>query len=102
MAQFDVYPNTRRSGRRAPYLLDVQSDLLEVSTRLVAPLIRQDYLPTAIDRLTPCFTVASQALVLSPTELTAVRKQDLPTAIDALSSHRNEIVAALDMLFTGI
>ena len=37
MAQFDVYRNTNPATRtRIPYLLDIQSDLLEsISTRVV-------------------------------------------------------------------
>jgi len=40
MAQFDVYRNAHPATRaRVPYLLDVQSDLLEtLATRVVVPL----------------------------------------------------------------
>lgn len=102
MSQFDIYPNTRRSGGHAPYLLDLQSNVLDIFTRLVAPLTKPGYFGTPIARLNPRLTVQSEPLILSPTELTSVRTRDLPARIDVLASHRDVIVAALDMLFTGI
>ena len=46
MAQFDVYRNPNPATRaRIPYLLDVQSDLLEpLATRVVVPLCKPDVL----------------------------------------------------------
>ncbi|MGH8711698.1 MAG: CcdB family protein, partial [Burkholderiales bacterium] len=44
MAQFDVYRNANPATRaRIPYLLDVQSDLLEpLTTRVVVPLCKPE------------------------------------------------------------
>ena len=39
MARFDVYPNPGQQAKTTPYLLDVQSDLLDdLDTRVLIPL----------------------------------------------------------------
>jgi len=43
MAQFSVYRNPRASARHAPYLLDVQSDVVNAGLRVVVPLVDPGY-----------------------------------------------------------
>jgi len=102
MTQFVVYANPRDSHGYAPYLVDVQSDLLDVETRAVIPLAEADYLHNRISRLNPVFEIASRHYVLATTEIVAVVKSDLQTTVADISEHRGEIVDALDLLFTGI
>jgi hypothetical protein len=46
MARFDVYANPGSHATTTPYLLDVQSDLLDgLDTRMVIPLRRLDAFP---------------------------------------------------------
>lgn len=103
MPQFTVYRN-RAQGSPAPYLLDVQSDLLgELNTRVVAPLYPADTLGgKTVSTLTPVFELDGERLLMLTTQLAGVGKQQLGQAVADFSMHRSEIVAALDLLFTGI
>lgn len=76
--------------------------MLNVATRLVAPLINHGYFGMPIERLNPRFIVQSEAVILSPKELTAVRTQDWPAPINEFALHRDVIVTALDTLLTDI
>ena len=57
MAQFDVCRNTNpASSRDIPYLLEVQSDLLDVlATRVVVPLVLATEMGKAAKTLNPKF-----------------------------------------------
>jgi toxin CcdB len=76
--------------------------LFASSSVVVAPLITSDYFGEPIARLNPVLTVHDKPLILSPLELTAVLVRDLGAWQADLGSYRDDIVAALDMLFTGI
>lgn len=102
MAQFAVYPNLRDSHGFAPYLVDVQTDLLEIETRVVIPLAQADYLRDRISRLNPTFEINAQQFVLATTEIVAIETSNLKTPIADLSAHRDVIIGAIDLLFTGI
>lgn len=102
MAQFVVYANPRDSHGYAPYLVDVQSNLLDVETRVVIPLAKSDYLRDRIGGLNPVFEIGSQHYVLATTELVAILESDLQTSVADISDHRDEIIGALDLLFTGV
>ena len=104
MAQFDVYQNPNTATRKViPYLLDVQTDLLDtLTTRVVAPLIKADEMGLAAKHLNPQFKIKGEAVVMSTAELAGVSTRSLGDKITSLKSKRDEIIAALDLLFTGI
>ncbi|WP_029919857.1 CcdB family protein [Nevskia soli] len=105
MAQFRVYQNPRVAGReRIPFVLDVQSDVVELlPTRLVIPLVRDRLFPSRrIPRLNPGFSIKGHSVVLSPAEMGAVAASALVDPLADLSAQRTDIIAALDLLFTGI
>jgi len=105
MAQFRVYQNPRATGReRIPFVLDVQSDMVDLlPTRMVIPLVRDRMFPARrVPRLNPGFSINGQAVVLSPAEMGAVAASALHEPLADLSTQRSEIIAALDVLFTGI
>jgi toxin CcdB len=103
MAQFDVLRNPDPgSAALAPYLVDLQADLLShLSTRVVAPLIPPEDIVRAA-RLHPVFVVEGRELVLAPEDLAAVRRGELGPVVGSLADRRADIVNALDLLFTGI
>jgi len=103
MAQFDVYRNPQpRSAAATPYLLDLQADLLDrLETRVVAPLMREG----AIDRtgrLHPVFVVEGTPVIMATDRLAAIRRSDLSGPVTSLESHRYDIIAAIDVLWSGI
>jgi toxin CcdB len=104
MAQFDVYLNPNAATRKAiPYLLDVQADLLDtLATRVVAPLVLAEEMGLAAKHLNPQFKVKGTAVVMSTAELAGVSNRSLGDKVVSLKNKRDEIIAALDLLFTGI
>ncbi len=104
MAQFDVYENADSGSKdEIPFLLDVQSDLLAgLSTRVVVPLVAKRFAGAAASRLNPQFRIRNASVVMSTPELAGVPCRMLSKKIASLSDRRDEIVAALDMVFTGI
>jgi len=103
MAQFDVYENTNPATRQTiPYLLDVQTELLDnLTTRVVVPLITASAMGKAAKHLNPQFKIKRTSVVMSTAELAGVPKHILGNKICSLKEQRNEIIAALDFLFTG-
>ena len=104
MAQFDVYLNPNAATRKLiPYLLDVQADLLEtLSTRVVVPLVLAEEMGLAAKYLNPQFKVKGAAVVMSTAELAGVSNRSLGDKVASLKNKRDEIITALDLLFTGI
>lgn len=105
MAQFDVYRNPNPASRtRIPYLLDVQSDLLDpLATRVVVPLCRPEVLSgKPAERLNPEFEIEGRKLYLLAPELAGVPRKALGDPVTNLSAQRRAIIDALDLVFTGI
>ena len=104
MAQFDVYLNPNSSTRQAiPYLLDVQANLLDsLTTRVVVPLLRAEIMELSASKLNPKFTINNTVVVMSSAELAGVSIRTLGEKVASLKAQRDEIIAALDLLFTGI
>jgi len=105
MAQFDVYRNAHPATRaRVPYLLDVQSDLLDaLATRVVVPLCKPEVLRGKLaERLNPMFEVEGRKMVLLTPELAGVSRKALGEQIANLANRRDSIIAALDLVITGI
>ena len=104
MAQFDVYlnPNPDTSAS-IPFLLDVQAELLDMlATRVVVPLVLAEEMGIAAKNLNPQFKIKGVAVVMSTAELAGVSTRALGDKVASLKNKRDEIIAALDLLFTGI
>ena len=98
MAQFGVYA----SRASAVLLLDVQSELLDpLNTRVVVPLMPAAEAPKPARRLNPTFEVDGQSLLMVTQFLSAVRVAELGAHVAQVDDRRDEITAALDMLFQG-
>lgn len=105
MAQFDVYRNPNAASRaRIPYLLDVQSNLLDsLATRIVVPLCKPDVLAgKPAERLNPAVEVEGRKLLMLTPELAGVPRKTLGEPVANLSAERAAIIAALDLVITGI
>jgi toxin CcdB len=97
-----VYKNAGESENYAPYLLDVQSDVLDgLESRVMVPLVRLADFGRRAGRLHPMFAVCGEDVVMATHLLAAIRCSGLGRAVDALTSHRNEIIGALDVLLVG-
>lgn len=98
MAQFDVY---RLEG--GSFVVDCQSDSLShLTTRIVAPLMRSGNVPAPSTRLHPLFEFRGETYLLATHLLTALQARDLGQAVASLEAERYAIIAALDMVITGV
>ena len=105
MAQFDVYRNPSPASRsRYPLLLDVQSDLLaELNTRVVVPLC-----PAAgmkgrlLGHLTPILPIEGKTYAMESTQIAGIPSRALGAKVAVLAGQRQNILAALDFLITGV
>jgi toxin CcdB len=104
MARFEVYPNPGSHAHTTPYLLDVQSDLLDgLDSRMVIPLRSLDHfakvkLPT---RLTPVINIQGKDYLLETPKMGAVPQRILKSPVVSLAAEQIQITAALDFLFQG-
>lgn len=104
MARFDVYANSSRHAKTTPWLLDVQSDLLdELDSRVVIPLRHlADFAHLDLpQRLMPILLVSGQEFLLETPKLAAVPRRLLQHPAEPLTHERDRILAALDFLFQG-
>jgi toxin CcdB len=103
MNQFDVIANPfPRSRGRQPLLVNLQSDMLArtLDTVIVAPL--EPAHGTFADRLNPAVNVEGESYVVIAQEVVTVRKSVLGKPCGSIANERDKIIAALDLLFTGI
>ena len=104
MAQFSVYRNkSARTKATFPYLVDVQSDLLEpLNTRVVIPMTKAAALTRKpVSHLTPEVSFNGDRYVLMTPQLAGVGRAELGPQAGALVDERHVIMAAIDFLLTG-
>ena len=104
MARFDVYRNSGPLSASTPYLLDIQSALLDgLDTRVVIPLRRVDQFPKVklAKDLTPVFVIENVACILESPKLAAVPTRLLKEHVASLKDQQHLISNALDRLLHG-
>jgi len=99
VAQFEIY--RLRSG--AGLVIDCQSDLLEhLNTRFVAPLVPREFAPQPAERLNPIFRVEDREYVMVTQFAAAVADRDLGPVVTSIRNRSFEVIAALDILLSGV
>ena len=104
MARFDVYANPGNHAKTTPYLLDVQSNLLDgLDSRMVIPLRSLKHFPKVkvATQLTPIFKISGKDYLLETPKMGAVPQRVLKSPIASLVDSQAEITAALDFLSHG-
>jgi len=104
VARWEVFRNPGGQASTTPYLLDVQSDLLDgLDTRMVIPLRNMAHFPVVPlpSRLTPVFRINGTECMLETPKMAAVPARMLRGAVSSLSSEHVAITSALDFLFHG-
>jgi toxin CcdB len=103
MAQFDVCSNPNPDTHAAiPYLLEVQSDLLEsIATCVVVPLVRTSERKKPAKYLNPRLDIEGTRVIMLTEQIAGIPRHGLGKRIASLSSKRQEIMTALDFLFSG-
>ena len=105
MSQFSLYQNNDKSTATAyPYFVDVQSEMLDtLNTRLVIPLTSVEMLEKkAPTHLCPVIHIDEGDFVILTPQMASVPTKILRDPVNDLSTFRNEIIAAIDFLITGI
>jgi hypothetical protein len=86
-----------RDGKRL--VLNVQSDLLDISTFVVIPLARPGSFDQ-VEEVNPQVEVAGVKYLLVTQQLSAVRKSEMKTRVGDVSADADVVIKALDRLLT--
>lgn len=99
MKQFDIYRLQQSKGDRLVVIL--QHDTTEnLETRIVAPLAQRSAIPPA-ERLRPTIEIGSREYVLVVDRIAAVERRSFGQRFGSVAGYRDDIISALDLLFTG-
>jgi len=104
MSQFAAFANADAASKKQfPYLLVVQSDLIETtSSRVVVPLILVERAGGVIERLMPRLEVEGKPMVMDTVQIMSIPGRMLGKQVADLSHERLAIIDAIDMLTHGI
>ncbi len=92
-----------RTKATFPFLVDVQSDLLEpLGTRVVVPLTKSPGLTRKpVSQLTPAIPFNGDGYLFMTPQLAGVSVSELGAPAGSLVGERQAMLAALDFLLTG-
>jgi toxin CcdB len=105
MPQFNVHRNPNPDTRAAyPLLLDIQSDLIAgLRTRVVVPLCPASTMKgKLITKLMPVFEIDGKQYAMLTPQLAGVSSSQGGAKVADLAQCRDQVIAALDLLITGI
>jgi toxin CcdB len=96
MAQFDVDRNRGTSRDAIPFVLVVQSAILDGYKRcLVVPLVKKSYSNTvSFPRFNPTFTIEGTPVVLHPLEVVSVATDKLSKVMHSLAEQSQRIIGS--------
>jgi toxin CcdB len=100
--QHDVFRHpVPRSRGRFPFVAVIQSDFAEGDERLVAPVM-VDIGLIVTHRATPAVTIAGRSHLLLVSQMHPLHRRHLRLSLGSLATYRDDILRALDFLFTGL
>lgn len=105
MAQFIAYQNLNTASHdRYPYLLDIQSKLLEdLRTTLVVPLSPSESVAhITLSKLNPVFNIDGERFTAIVQDMAGMDRNQLGQACCDLTRYRADIIAAVDFVLLGI
>jgi len=105
MAQLKAYENQNPATKKTyPYLLDIQSNLLdELRTTVVIPLCPTNLAgKAAITKLCPILEIDGVNYIALTQQIAGIDRKSLGKEICDLSKFRSEIITALDFVISGI
>jgi toxin CcdB len=101
--QFDIVENLNPASRgQYPFLVVLQHDRVAALGSIISAPLVQVTARLAGSRLHPPITIDGHSYVLILEELAAIQPSSLGRLIASAESIRYNIVAGLDLLFTGI
>lgn len=105
MAEFKAYENPNKATKKTyPYLLDIQSNLLdELRTTVVVPLCATSLAgKAALTRLCPTLEIEGKKFIAITQQIAGIDRKSLGKEVCDLARYRSEIIAALDFIVSGI
>lgn len=101
MAQFDVFQNANKAtSKQYPFLLEIQSDIFEESTRGVyIPLVDSGSLKKPDKVLNAILSVSKRKVRMFPLDIASARRDSLGPYVCNVRGDGDSIIAALDLLF---
>ena len=105
MSQFTVYKNNNPKTRKTfPYLLDIQSDLLDqLRTTIVVPLGKYSVVKEqVITKLCPIVEIDSVKYAALTQQLAGIDRTLLGAEVANVSDYRSEFIDAIDLIVSGI
>ena len=105
MSQFTVYNNKNPKTRKNfPYLLDIQSDLLDqIATTVVVPLAPYSVVKKQIiTKLCPVVEINGRKYAALTQQLAGIDRSLLGSEVVNLSNYRSEFIDAIDLIISGI
>ena len=105
MAQFTAYENPNKATKKTyPYLLDIQSNLLDdLRTTVVIPLCAASLAgKAAITKLCPILEIEGKSFIALTQQIAGIDRKSIGKEVCNLSQYRSEIIAALDFIVSGI
>ncbi len=104
MAQFDISINNSRSSKTdVPYLMDIQSDSVSIlGTRIVVPIRKAaDFIDKTINKIHVPLEIKNKEYIAFISEMAAISTGMIGSTVANGTPMRTEIIAAIDLLFTG-
>jgi toxin CcdB len=104
VAQFDLHKNPNPAARKhAPYLVNLQSDHLDhIATRLCAPVKSIRISSKPIAGLMPEIEIDGERFLVFMQEIAAVPAAVLGQRSASAARYRFQLIAAIDLLVSGI
>lgn len=96
-----VYPGPRTRAN-VPFIVELQADVSEGRDRIVAPLIPAGRLSGVAGRQTPLIHFDGSAYYFIIPSMVLVPRSRLTKPVGTIRAYRDDIVRAIDWLFTGI
>lgn len=101
--QCAVFKNPQPGRDAHPYFVCLQSDFAHtVGSMVVAPLTPARTMPNASPRLFPEIQFRGEHYCVLIPQLAAVSPRIVCEQVGDLNAHRSELLAAIDLFFTGI
>jgi toxin CcdB len=96
-----VYPGPR-TRPTVPFIAELQTDVADGRQRIVAPLVPARFFAGAAGRQIPLVHHDGEAYHLIIPSMVLVPRSRLANPVGTIRAYRDEIVRAIDWLFTGI
>ncbi|HWL62356.1 MAG TPA: CcdB family protein [Steroidobacteraceae bacterium] len=103
MLQFDAFPYPVPALRRSfPFAINLRSDVVPGHDRLlIAPLAPRARMPGVAGRLAPVVRIEGEDHVVIIDRLVSIPSRAAQRPIANLAAHREALIGAIDLLFSG-